>query len=249
MILRTRPAAWLLAFLLLLVARDAWAQSGPAPGDATRSWSVEAEHGPTKTVELDLTEGTWMDLDVSPDGKAIVFDLLGDIWSVPIAGGEATPVVTGPAFTVQPRFSPDGKHIAFTSDAGGGDNLWIAAADGSDARQITKETFRLLNNPAWTPDGKFLIARKHFTAERSLGAGELWMYSIDGGEGVRLTEKRDDQHDAGEPEVSPDGRFVYYSEDVSPGDRFEYRPRPERVDLRDPTPRSRHRREDDAAAR
>jgi imidazolonepropionase-like amidohydrolase/Tol biopolymer transport system component len=200
---------------LLPLASNAAAQDAP--------WDVEAEHGPSRRVELDLREGTWMNLDVSPDGTTIVFDLLGDIFALPIEGGEARALRSGPAFTVQPRFAPDGARIAFTSDAGGGDNLWVMGADGSDPRPVTKETFRLLNNPAWTPDGKFLIGRKHFTATRSLGAGEMWLYALDGGSaGVQLTKRRDDQHDAGEPEVSPDGRFLYYSRDVSPGSTFEY---------------------------
>ena len=200
-------------------------ETNPKTGKAAK-WQTDKVHGPAKDVELTLEEGTWMNLDVSPDGKRIVFDLLGDIFVVAISGGEAEPLVTGPACTVQPRFSPDGNHISYTSDAGGGDNLWVMDADGENCRPVTEEAFRLLNNGAWTADGKFLIARKHFTANRSLGAGELWMYPVAGTKkpstGIRLTDKRDDQHDAGEPECSPDGRYVYYSEDVSPGKTFEY---------------------------
>ena len=93
-------------------------------------------------------------------------------------------------FEVQPRFSPDGKWISFTSDAGGGDNIWIMKADGTEAKQITKESFRLLNNADWMPDGNFLIARKHFTSGRSLGAGEMWQYHISGGTGLQLTKRK-----------------------------------------------------------
>ena len=56
---------------------------------------------------------------------------------------------------MQPRFTPDGKRIAFTSDRGGGDNLWIMNRDGSDPTPVTKESFRLLNSPAWSPDGEY----------------------------------------------------------------------------------------------
>ena len=90
-------------------------------------------------------------------------------------------------------FSPDGKFISFTSDAGGGDNIWIVNRDGSDPKQVTKETFRLLNSPSWSPDSEFLVARKHFTSERSLGAGEMWLYHRSGGEGLQMTKKRTDQ--------------------------------------------------------
>ena len=98
-----------------------------------------------------------------------------------MTGGKAKVLREGLAFEMQPRFSPDGSKISFTSDAGGGDNIWIMNADGSNAKQITKETFRLLNNAVWTPDGNYFIARKHFTSARSLGAGEMWMYHKTGG--------------------------------------------------------------------
>ncbi|MCE3279975.1 MAG: amidohydrolase [Bacteroidetes bacterium] len=185
-------------------------------------WNVSAPKGTTKEIEISTNEGTWMGLDVSPDGKTIIFDMLGDIYSMPITGGEAKVLRNGFPYEVQPRFSPDGKKISFTSDAGGGDNIWTMNADGSDAKQITKENFRLLNNAVWTPDGQFLIARKHFSSTRSLGAGEMWMYHITGGEGSQLTVKKNAQQDAGEPNISPDGRYVYFSEDMYPGGYFQY---------------------------
>lgn len=186
------------------------------------TWDIEKYHGPTKTFTINTTEGTWMNLDVSPDGKDIVFDLLGDIYAMPITGGKAKILSGGVAFDVQPRFSPNGKYISYTSDKSGGDNIWIMDRDGSNKRQITKETFRLLNNATWMPNSEYLIARKHFTGTRSLGAGEMWLYNINGGAGIQLTKRKNDQQDAGEPNVSPDGKFLYFSEDVSPGPSFQY---------------------------
>jgi imidazolonepropionase-like amidohydrolase/Tol biopolymer transport system component len=206
----------LLLLLLPLTATDASARQD------TEAWDVNGEHGPTKTVRFTTTEGTWMSVDVSPDGRELVFDLYGDLYLMPIAGGQARRITSGPAMDVQPRFSPDGTRISFTSDRAGGDNIWTIARDGSDARQVTREDYRLTNNAVWTPDGEYLIARKHFTGTRSLGAGELWMYHRSGGAGARLTERRNDQQDAGEPEVSPDGRYVWWSEDMSPGPLFQY---------------------------
>lgn len=185
-------------------------------------WDINTPVETYKETTIETDEGTWMNLDVSPDGKTVIFDMLGDIYSLPISGGEAKLLREGHAFELQPRFSPDGKKISFTSDAGGGDNIWIMNADGAEAHQVTKESFRLLNNAVWTPDGQYLIARKHFTSERSLGAGEMWMYHIGGGEGVQLTKRKNDQQDAGEPWVSPDGRYVYFSEDMAPGGYFQY---------------------------
>ena len=190
------------------------------------AWDVNAEHGPTKMVRFTTDEGTWLDLDVAPDGRTLVFSMLGDLYRLPIAGGRATRLTSGPAWDIQPRFSPDGAEIAFTSDRDGGNNLWRMQADGSGAVQVTKERFRLLNNPAWTPDGQYLVGRKHFTGLRSLGAGELWLYHRDGGDGLQLTKQKNDQQDLGEPAVSPDGRYVYFSEDVSEGPSFQYNKNP-----------------------
>ncbi|MCH2194985.1 amidohydrolase family protein [Kordia sp.] len=190
----------------------------------TDRWDVSNPKGGFNYKDHSFTtnEGTWMNLDVSPDGKTIVFDMMGDIYSIPISGGTAKTLRTGIPFEIQPHFSPDGSKILFTSDAGGGDNIWIMNADGSDAKQITKESFRLLNNSTWMPDGNSFIARKHFTSQRSLGAGEMWQYHITGGSGLQLTKKKNEQQDVNEPSVSPDGRYLYYSEDVYPGGSFQY---------------------------
>lgn len=189
--------------------------------DDKKKWDVNNPGAPGKDVSFTVNEGTWMNLDVSPDGKEIVFDLLGDIYTMPIEGGTARVLRKGMAMEVQPRFSPDGKKILFTSDAGGGDNIWMMNRDGSNAKQITKESFRLLNNAVWAGND-YIIARKHFTSTRSLGAGELWIYHTSGGGGLQLTSRKNDQQDLNEPCVSPDGRYVYYSEDVYPGGFFQY---------------------------
>ena len=203
------------------------ATASPTPaaapaGKDTPKWDVNAAPGPKSTANIDVTEGTWMTVDVSPDGKEIVFDLLGDIYSLPIAGGQAKNLTTGAMWDMQPRFSPDGKKIAFTSDRAGGDNIWVMDRDGSNPKQVTKESFRLLNSPTWSPDGQYIAARKHFTAARSLGAGEIWLYHVSGGDGLQVTKKANDQKDVGEPFFSKDGKTIYYSMDATPGAFFEY---------------------------
>ena len=187
-------------------------------------WDVSAPPLPTRNVAIDVDEGTWMSLDVSPDGRTIAFDLLGDIYVVPIAGGAAQSIASGMAYDMQPRFSPDGSKIAFTSDRGGGDNIWIMNADGSDKRQVTKEKFRLLNNATWSADGSYIAARKHFTTQRSLGVGEIWLYHVSGGGGVPLVKKPSEAHqkELGEPMFSADGKYIYYSQNVTSGSRFIY---------------------------
>ena len=97
-----------------------------APTDGGEApWNVSFPPGPGHDVSIDVTEGTWLNVDVHPNGKQLIFDLLGDLYTLPIAGGEATPLTSGVAWDMQPRYSPDGRFIAFTSDRGGGDNLWV----------------------------------------------------------------------------------------------------------------------------
>jgi Tol biopolymer transport system component/imidazolonepropionase-like amidohydrolase len=214
------PLVVALALLLTTVPTLAAPKKAAEKKDA---WNVESSLPATKTIRFSTSEGTWMNLDVAPDGRTIVFDLLGDLYLLPIEGGRARRLTSGRAFDTQPRFSPSGKQIAFTSDRAGGSNLWRVDVDGKNAVQVSKEDFRLLNNPAWTPDGQYLIGRKHFTGQRSAGAGELWMYHASGGNGgLQLTKQKNDQQDQGEPALSPDGRYVYFSEDVSPGPTFQY---------------------------
>ena len=193
--------------------------------DEDAKWDVAAPPlGETRDVAIDVDEGTWMSLDVSPDGRTIAFDLLGDIYTMPIGGGEATAIAEGLAWEIQPRWSPDGSKIAFTSDRGGGDNIWIMNVDGSDKRQVTKEDFRLLNNSTWSADGRFIAARKHYTTQRSLGVGEIWLYHVSGGAGVQLVERPSEAHqkELGEPMFSADGKYIYYSQNVTPGSTFIY---------------------------
>lgn len=197
--------------------------------DIDASW--DAENPPYSsepiTAQLNTDEGTWMSLDVSPDGSTIAFDLLGDIYTIPITGGEAQNVTSGFAWDMQPRFSPDGNMLAFTSDRTGGDNIWVQDLVDGTARQITFEDFRLLNNPSWSPDGQYIAARKHFTTSRSLGTGEIWLYHIDGGsgqQGQQVVERPSEsfQKELGEPMFAPDGTAIYYTQNTTPGNTFIY---------------------------
>ena len=188
-------------------------------------WDITAPLGATiRQVPIRTDEGTWMDVDVSPDGGQLAFALLGDIYTMPIGGGTPTRIAEGLAWEIQPRFSPDGRRIAFTSDRGGGDNIWIMNRDGSDKKQVTKEDFRLLNQPSWSPDGRYIVAKKHFTTERSLGTGEVWLYHVSGGGGVKLVARANEelQKELGEPIYAPDGNAIYYSRNVTSGPIFEY---------------------------
>jgi len=207
-----------------IVSGAAIAQT-PSAEDKAPKWDVAAPTGMTvREIAIDVSEGSWMNLDVSPNGQTLTFDLLGDIYTMPISGGTPRRIADGLPFETQPRFSPDGRRIAFTSDRGGGDNIWIMDADGSDKRQMSKEDFRLLNQPSWSPDGRFISAKKHFTTGRSLGTGEVWLYHVSGGGGVVLVKKPNEQHqkELGEPIFAPDGKHIYYTRNITPGATFQY---------------------------
>lgn len=237
--LKHLPAAFV---AWLLVTATLHADSDPEqPEKADRVWDIAAAPGPKQVQTIDCNTGTWMNIDVHPNGREIVFDLLGDIYTMPIDGADGT-AATGNRFPqnltqtvaweMQPRYSPDGQWIAVTSDRTGknkkaGDNIWVISADGSSARQVTNESYRLLSGPAWAPDGQYIVARKHFTSRRSLGAGECWLYHRDAltrnaTTGVALTSRSNDQKDVNEPTYSPDGRYLYYSQDITPGETFQY---------------------------
>ena len=208
----------LFALILTSVCLTTWATDK----DEEKKWDVNNPPGESTFASIKTTTGTWMNLDVSPDGKLISFDLLGDIYTMPIAGGIASNITNSMAWDMQPRFSPDGRSLAFTSDQGGGDNIWTMNIDGSTQHQVTKESFRLLNTPAWSPDGQYIVARKHFTGMRSVGAGEIWMYHKSGGDGIQLNKRPNEQKDLGEPIFTADGKHVLYSRDATPGKYFEY---------------------------
>ncbi|UCE02739.1 MAG: PD40 domain-containing protein [Candidatus Latescibacterota bacterium] len=214
--LRPMRLPLVVSFLVLLLTTPLFAD------EEKKKWDVSNPPGPQYDVTIDTDEGTWMSVDVSPDGQEIVFDLLGDVYVLPVTGGEAKSLTSGLPWDEHPVYSPDGRFIAFTSDRDGADNIWVMNRDGSEPKAITKESFRLLNSPTWTPDSEYIAARKHFTSTRSAGAGEIWLYHRTGGKGVQMTERPNDQKDLGEPAFSPDGRHLYYSQDVTPGSRFQY---------------------------
>jgi imidazolonepropionase-like amidohydrolase/Tol biopolymer transport system component len=193
-----------------------------AGGAAPATWDVAAPPGPATTVTVDTDEVTWANVDVSPDGKTIVFDVLGDLFVVPISGGDARALTSGLPFDSQARFSPDGAHIAFISDRSGTDNLWVMDKDGAHPRQLTAERLRKPSAPAWSPDARNIVVRKHFTAARSIGAGEIWTIPLAGGEGVPLVERQSTQKDLNEPVYSHDGRAVFFSRESWPGDDFQF---------------------------
>lgn len=150
---RVLRAACTLTLSAILPAILAGATPAPRTVQAQSQSPAGNSAPPAKTVSFTTDEGTWISLDVSPDGRAITFELLGDIYSIPAAGGAARPLLVGTAFQAQPRYSRDGRFIAYVSDESGSDNVWVANADGTGARAVTSLPRALMASPAWTPDG------------------------------------------------------------------------------------------------
>ena len=171
---------------------------------------------PTRKVEFTTDEGTWLSLDLSPDGKTLVFDLVGDLYTMSFSGGEAKKITSGMGFNNQPHFSPDGQLIAFVSDRGGAENVWISKPDGSEPKQLSQDEQVEFASPTWTPDGQYVIAARE--SQFPIQTFELWMYHIKGGGGVQVTKfkpkpdtnPRDWTHTIG-ASASSDGRYLYYA--------------------------------------
>ncbi|MBX6363740.1 MAG: PD40 domain-containing protein [Gemmatimonadetes bacterium] len=196
-----------LALLLALAASPLAAQER---ADTARSrWDVTLARGKTREIDFTTSEGTWMAVDISPDGQWIVFDLLGHIYRIPATGGKAEALTqnSGVALNYQPRYSPDGKTIAFISDRSGQENLWLMDADGSNPRPVFTSADYRAAAPAWTPDGEWIVVQREYVGpQRREGGDGIWMYHRTGGEGVKLVASGS----ASAPSVPGDGRYVYF---------------------------------------
>jgi Tol biopolymer transport system component len=192
-------AALALLLTTALLPAAAWAQADSLP------------LVPERTLEFVTEEGTWISVDVSPDGRTLVFDLLGDLYTLPIEGGEARALTRGMAFDAQPRFSPDGARILFVSDRSGGENLWTIGPDGSDLRQLTRGEDYIYTSPEWSPDGQYVVgSRTHGLG----GAAKLWIFHIEGGTGIELVSEPGNLKTLG-PAFGPDDRYIWFAQATS----------------------------------
>lgn len=165
-----------------------------------------------RSVSIDATSGTWMSVDVSPDGATIVFDYLGDLFSMSATGGDAVQLTSGMAFDAQPRFSPDGLQITFTSDRDGGQNIWILTLADSTFIQLSKGDANRAESPEWMPDGKYIVAS--IGKFRLGGLPKLKMYHVDGGSGIELISEPSSLKMLGAA-VTADGSEIWYSRRTS----------------------------------
>ena len=209
MISRLPRFARLLALAALSVtgATALRAQGAPAGGAAAAAANTLPLKA-TRSHSFTTTKGTWLSLDVSPDGQTIIFDMLGQLYTLPIAGGKATAITSGLAYSSQARFSPDGKKIVYISDRSGGDNVWIMSLDMKDSVQITKGNDNGYLSPEWTPDGKYVVASKGGGLG---GAAKIWMYNVDGGNGLNLLSSAPPTLKTVGAAFGKDSRYMWYA--------------------------------------
>ena len=183
---------------IAIVATAPLGAQTPAQNDSAVKAAARTSALPLITprkLSFTTDEASWISVDVAPDGKTIVFDILGDLYTLPVAGGTATRITSGTGWDQQPRYAPDGKQIVFVSDRNGSKNIWIAHADGSKARLLTKSERINFASPIWSADGQYVIAAR---------TGQLWMYNTNGGSGVQLTGLRaEGAASAGAPGAGP----------------------------------------------
>ena len=206
----TMKRVWTLISIATLVAlaivpATTSAQDDDEIDEATKLLKEGLPLTPGRMLSETFTEGSWISLDVSPDGRSLVFDLLGDLYTMPFSGGVATALTQGMAFDGQPRFSPDGQTVVFVSDRSGGDAVWTISLDRADTVRITRGDNSAYQSPEWTPDGDYIVATK-----QSPGQGKLWMYHRRGGGGAQLIEEPENARTTGAAFGSEE-RYIWYA--------------------------------------
>ncbi|MEQ9424220.1 MAG: amidohydrolase family protein [Cyclobacteriaceae bacterium] len=169
---------------------------------------AELPLNPDRKVQISTDEGTWISLDVSPDGQTIVFDFLGDLYTIPITGGKAERLTTGLPLEAQPHYSPDGSAIVYTSDRDGGDNLWVYSFETGKERQLTEGKDYRYQDPEWTPDGEYIVASRANVRGK---VHKPWLFHKDGGSGAALVSEPDDLKLI-EAAFGNNGRYIWFSE-------------------------------------
>lgn len=222
--MRRVPLVLALAASVICAQTPLHAEVGDSPERATvMPWTQADGRGddlplkPARQLKLTTTEGTWLSPDLSPDGRTIAFELLGDIYVLDARGGKARAIMAGMAFDSQPAFSPDGKQLVFLSDRSGSENIWIADANGRRPRALTGYTEdSILTSPGWSADGRTIYVSRYRTEH---AAFELQAVEIATGKVSTLVPI------AGSPssstvgaKASRDGRWLYYAAQVGAHD-------------------------------
>ncbi|WP_179345846.1 amidohydrolase family protein [Winogradskyella ursingii] len=193
-----------IALLLLINSSVLIAQNDSKEKDSTKKATKELPLEPERKVKFTTDKGTWISLDVSPDGKTIMFDMMGDLYTIPISGGKATRITQGMPYDVHPRYSPDGKSILYISDKSGSDNLWTMDLETKEETQLTKDKDKYHVSASWSPDGEYIVGTR---GRRNV---KPFIVHKDGGSGADLLSKQKARKFI-DPAFSADGKHIYFS--------------------------------------
>ena len=163
------------------------------------------------TGTLTLTEGSMLQLSLSPDGDTIVLNLLGMLWLLDVSGGEATRISDVYSDVAYPHWSPQGDRIAVQSYLDGTYHIWTMRPDGSELQQLTSGGFDD-REPVFSPDGSqiaFASDRDNAGQQRSANGYDIWVLDLASGEVRRVTSAPLGQSNQ-QPAWSPDGAEIAY---------------------------------------
>lgn len=156
------------------------------------------------SIQVNVTQGTNMAADLSPDKSQIAIDLQGTIWVVPASGGTARPITDNLGDCRQPSWSPDGQQVAFHAFWDGRYHLWMVSKNGGKPKQLTTGIYDD-REPHWSPDGKRIV----FSSDRS-GNYDIWQLTLADGKLTQLTSNPANEFN---PAFSPDGTQVAFASD------------------------------------
>jgi tricorn protease len=154
--------------------------------------------------------------DISPDGRLVAFSYLGDIYTVEAIGGVARAVTSHPAHDINPVFSPDGQHIAFSSNRHGSYDVFVTSARGGKPKRLTFDSAADMVC-GWSPDGRQIL----FSSTRNIdypGGPELYTVPVTGGRVRRITPA-----EGKEGAFSPKGDTIAYTRGPGAWYRKNYR--------------------------